>query len=222
MGLLSLYIADICRPPIFKKSQNAYYGQVAGPRLHLISQHHNVLVFHIFHRASHGSTYHCHSLLLLALAPVQMILAYPSLTSIPVRDYLSEGVTHFGSFSRLHQTLSHLTATWEQLLEDSSTVLYSLLADLPCILLNPPIINDEASLNLLNLRREIGLPSDFTDQMLFNLITLFRKKFLSSHSLEATPTVWNFTFLDNHRWSQYIDDISNRNIPRSQANSGGV
>jgi len=44
------------------------------------------------------------------------------------------------------------------------------------ILLNPPAITDEAALNLLVLRRELELPSDITDQTLFNLIALFFAK----------------------------------------------
>jgi len=65
------------------------------------------------------------------------------------------------------------------------------------ILLNPPAITDEAAINLLVLRRQLELPSDITDQTLFNLIALFRKEIPSSHSLEATPTLSNFPFLDD-------------------------
>ena len=66
------------------------------------------------------------------------------------------------------------------------------------ILLNPPTITDEAAApNLLVLRRQLELLSDITDQTLFNLITLSRKEIPSFHSLEATPTLSNFPFLDD-------------------------
>jgi len=74
------------------------------------------------------------------------------------------------------------------------------------ILLNPPTITDEAAApNLLVLRRQLELLSDITDQTLFNLITLSRKEIPSFHSLEATPTLSNFSFLDDLNSSQYVE-----------------
>jgi len=87
-----------------------------------------------------------------------------------------------------------------------------------CILSQPTHHTDKTNLNLLVLRRELGLPNDFTDQVHFNLVKLFRLEISPSHSLEAATTLGSFPFI--------VDDIPVldmfHNLQQNPAGSGAV